>query len=420
MTAEIWPVVDLFSGAGGMSCGFARRSPFRVIGAVDAEQAKPSGGFGKLDCNETYEANIGVRPLAADIASLDPAQLLPLLSTQQGHPLGRGELTVLICCTPCTDFSRAKPTNHLVDSPKNSLVVRSAEFVEAALPEYVVMENARELIAGRNDHHYRAFAERLGALGYSVKGEVQLLTKFGLPQVRERALVIAARDTEAKTLTDLWKGWRPAPAAVTVRHAIGALGAKRLMAGRADPDDPMHCSPGFSSDLVRQRMKAIPRDGGSWFDLADHPEKDTLLVKSMRDRLAKNDLGSHPDVYGRLAWDKPAVTIKRECAHVGNGRYAHPTQARLLSVREMALLQGFPKDYVFTSRSLANRYRHIGDAVPPLIAYQISALVTWMKTGLRPQPRDWVLAGTTLKLRDIRAVAVPTRGETELVQPAPA
>src|SRR3546814_9960851 len=75
----------------------------------------------------------------------------------------------------------------------------------------------------------------------------------------------------------------------------------------------------------------------------------------MTRRWISGDLGSHPDVYGRMRWDAPAPTIKRECAHVGNGRYAHPVEDRLLTVREMASLQGFPFDYAFPSRSIANR-----------------------------------------------------------------
>jgi site-specific DNA-cytosine methylase len=68
-----------------------------------------------------------------------------------------------------------------------------------------------------------------------------------------------------------------------------------------------------------------------------------LLTPAMRRRLAAADLGRHPDGYGRLWWDRPAVTIKRECGHIGNGRYAHPEQDRQGTVREMAILQGFPR-----------------------------------------------------------------------------
>ena len=71
----------------------------------------------------------------------------------------------------------------------------------------------------------------------------------------------------------------------------------------------------------------------------------------------------------------------------------------------MATLQGFPFDYRFPAKALANRYRHIGDAVPPLIAFQMSALVKWMKTGVRPGPEDFVMPRTCLRAGDI----VPAR-----------
>jgi DNA (cytosine-5)-methyltransferase 1 len=83
-----------------------------------------------------------------------------------------------------------------------------------------------------------------------------------------------------------------------------------------------------------------------------------------------NKLGSYPDIYGRMWWDKPAPTIKRECSSPGNGRYCHPKQDRMCSVRELSYLQGFPKDYSFEADSLSNMYRHIGDSVPPMISYQ--------------------------------------------------
>lgn len=400
--ATIWPAIDFFSGGGGMSSGFARRKPFRVIAAIDAEEAKPCERAGILDCNGTYGANIGIKPFARDVGRLDPPSFLVEIADRVEPPLRRGDLTVLLCCPPCTDFSRAKPSNHLVDSSKNSLVVKCADLVDALYPEFVVMENARELIRGSNAHHYREFKNRLERMGYEVRGAVHMLTKYGLPQVRERAIVIASRIGRAETLDDLWDGWEVDTTATTVRHAIGSLASRPVEAGMKNDEDPMHQAPGFASELVWRRMDAIPHDGGSWYDLADHPEADELLIDSMKDRLARRDLGSHCDVYGRMAWDRPAPTIKRECAHVGNGRYAHPEQTRLLTVREMAFLQGFPGDYIFTAKSLANRYRHIGDAVPPMIAYQFSALILWMKTGRRPEPEEWILPGTSLSVSDLR------------------
>jgi DNA (cytosine-5)-methyltransferase 1 len=153
---------------------------------------------------------------------------------------------------------------------------------------------------------------------------------------------------------------------------------------------------------VQRRLAATPKDGGGWVDVARNPRTRHLCTDDCLRRWNIRDLGSHPDVYGRMWWDRPAPTIKRECAHVGNGRYVHPEEDRLLTVREMATMQGFPFDYRIPSKAIANRYRHIGDAVPPLIAYQMAALVKWMITGVRPDPSDWIMPNTSLRATDIQ------------------
>jgi DNA (cytosine-5)-methyltransferase 1 len=144
----------------------------------------------------------------------------------------------------------------------------------------------------------------------------------------------------------------------------------------------------------------VPHDGGGWADLVGRPDNADLLTPAMARRVARHDFGSHPDIYGRMWWDRPAPTIKRECSHIGNGRYAHPEQDRLCTVREMSILQGFPRDYQFTG-TLANNYRHIGDAVPPLISYQLAGLCEWMLTGARPDPAGLVLPRCQLTAGDL-------------------
>jgi DNA (cytosine-5)-methyltransferase 1 len=121
----------------------------------------------------------------------------------------------------------------------------------------------------------------------------------------------------------------------------------------------------------------------------------------MKQRAKVQDFGSHPDVYGRLWWDRPAATIKRECGHIGNGRYTHPEQDRLCTVRELSLLQGFPKNYEFDATSITNMYRHIGDAVPPMIAYQIACAIAWTLGDKRPGPEQFVLPETSLNVSDV-------------------
>jgi DNA (cytosine-5)-methyltransferase 1 len=303
----------------------------------------------------------------------------------------------MISCAPCTHLSRANPANHLTDRPENSLIGRSGAFAEHLLPEVFLMENARELIMGNYRHHHAALVAVLESAGYHVRSGVHFLDRFGLPQVRERALIVASRIGEARSLEDLWQGWVVRPEAMTVRTALRRLAEWK----HEHPHDPEgDAYPGMGA-AVLNRLMATPHDGGGWVDVARNPQTRPLLTKDCLRRWEAKDLGSHPDVYGRMARDRPAPTIKRECGHLGNGRYAHPTADRLLTVREMAVLQGFPFDYRFPARAITNRYRHIGDAVPPVIAFQMAALVTWMKTGRRPEPADFVMPDTALRLEDL-------------------
>ena len=122
-------VVDLFSGAGGMSTGFHRHGAFEIVGAVDLEKGKPGNGVSagtSTMCNPTYRRNIGIEPWNQDIARLDPKALIRRLG------LRRGGLDVLISCAPCTGFSQKNAANHVTDDPRNSLIGRTGDFVECS------------------------------------------------------------------------------------------------------------------------------------------------------------------------------------------------------------------------------------------------------------------------------------------------
>jgi DNA (cytosine-5)-methyltransferase 1 len=388
-----WLVVDLFSGAGGMSCGFHRKSGFAVVGAVDAQIGKPSVGAGSLGCNATYAANIGFMPVEADLDRADPATVCDAMGLTDERPP-----TVLAACPPCTGFTRTIASNHLRDDRRNSLVRRIADYAALLRPDIVLIENARELVTGRFGGHLRGLLALLGDLGYQATVATHYLTDFGLPQRRERAIIVAARGSlPVRGLTDLWRGWRVDAKATHVRRAIWDLPPAR--AGEPHEADPLHVSPAFRTQ-VSNRLAATPPDGGGWADLVDRPDSCDLLTPAITRRVARGDFGSHPDIYGRMWWDRPAPTIKRECSHVGNGRYAHPEQNRLCTVREMSILQGFPHDYQFAG-PVANMYRHIGDAVPPLISYQLAGLCGWILGGARPDPADLLLPGCQLTTGDL-------------------
>lgn len=388
--------VDLFSGAGGMSCGFHAHPAFRLVAAFDGEFGKPSSGPGSLGCNHSFELNLSLAPTPVDLSRMEAADIRAF----RQNALHDKDLDVLSACPPCTGFSRANPNNHTEDDPRNSLVFRTALWVEILRPRILVMENAREMVKGNSAHHFENLCSRLAGLGYATLTGIHMLNDFGLPQRRERALVVATSlPAGPLSLADLWTGYTVDREATTVRRAIAHLPAVR--AGEKSRSDSFHSSPGMTKDLLA-RIAAIPHDGGSWIDLHRRPELASHLTPAMKRSIALGDFGSHPDVYGRLAWDRPAVTIKRECSHVGNGRYAHPEQDRLFTVREAAILQGFPASYRFGGSSLSNMYRHIGDAVPPLISFQLANLAHWMLTGKRPTLKDCILPRTSLTVDDLR------------------
>lgn len=358
-------VLDLFSGCGGMSAGFDHHSDsFRIVGAVDKQVARPGNGGGasaSTSCNTTYEINLGIRPLCLDLEQVGPSDIMSRVGVQ------KGELDVLIACPPCTGFSQKNPRNHNGEDPRNRLVERISLFADGIEPRFVVMENVPALASGVHLQRLTKLVEDLEFLGYDVWCDVVDFSTHGLPQRRRRLVLIASLDVGVTRLASA-----DTVEVRTVRDAIGNL--PPISAGEIHPEDGMHHAPSLTPPVLR-RIQAIPHDGGSWCDILDNrtlsdSEKATLLIPSM----LRGSRNSFPDVYGRLEWDRPAVTITRECAHVGNGRFVHPDQDRLLSVREMAILQGFPEDYVFAG-NMRSRYNQIGDAVPPLVAQQLAALI---------------------------------------------
>src|SRR5438045_2267604 len=106
--------VDLFSCGGGMSRGFMLQGSFKPIGAVDLEVAKPSHGLGATSCNATYEANIGLRPLAADLSVATPGEIASHFG------FAASDVDVLISCAPCTGFSQKQSKNHINDDARNT------------------------------------------------------------------------------------------------------------------------------------------------------------------------------------------------------------------------------------------------------------------------------------------------------------
>jgi DNA (cytosine-5)-methyltransferase 1 len=343
-------VIDMFSGCGGMSAGFLAINglvpAYRLIGAIDIDPV----------ANETYARNLPITPQSIDVATLaqNPLRLRKLLERcgrRVTKPL------VLIGCAPCQGFSSHRNAAGSGDS-RNPLFVHFARVAARLLPDVVVAENVPELLTSRYWPYVEEARSILKRAGYSVHLAVHNMAEFGVPQERFRAVLLALR-RPFRPLTPILdrREFR------TVRHAFAGL--PPVEAGARHPDDPMHYSAGHKPSTLAT-IRAVPRDGGS-----RPPHVGPPCLARARERQGR---GAYDDVYGRLWWDRPSITVTAYARNPASGRYVHPDQDRGLTVREAACLQGFPKDYWFAG-SLDDRFRQIGNAVPPSFAAGLAAHV---------------------------------------------
>jgi DNA (cytosine-5)-methyltransferase 1 len=332
-------VIDLFCGAGGLSHGF-RQEGFSIAAGVDFDEA----------CRFAFEENNGAAFLRRDVAELEAEEIASIFAP--------GKRRVLVGCAPCQPFSTYNQKN---EDPKWQLLGHFAELIDKVRPDIVSMENVPRLLEFREGGLFRKFVSTLETAGYHVIFDVLYGPDFGLAQTRSRLVLLASRlgPIELPEPTHL-DGYR------TVREEIGAL--PPLGHGECDPIDPLHRASKLAPINVRRINSSKP--GGTWRDW----ESD--LVAHCHTREAGRGYSS---VYGRMSWDEPSPTITTQFYGFGNGRFGHPDQERALSLREGAMLQGFPRDYAFVAPDQPIPFkvvgRLIGNAVPVKLASAIARAV---------------------------------------------
>ncbi len=355
-------VVDLFSGCGGMSAGFlavnAMVPAFRLLAAADLDPV----------ANESYAANLGLVPACENVSELaaqrSRSPFLRRIKAERGR-----EPLVLIGCAPCQGFSSHRNSTGEGD-PRNGLF---ADFVKVALdlqPDVIVGENVPELLTDRYWPHVDNARSLLEQAGYHVNVSVHNMASFGVPQDRFRTLILASRTPLAAPAGFLGDAPR------TVRDAIGDL--PPLSPGRAAPEDPLHVTAHHRPSTI-ETIRAVPHDGGN-----RPPWEGPPSLQRVARRQGKP---AYEDVYGRLAWDRPAITITAYARNPASGRYSHPEQDRGLSIREAALLQGFPSRYQFEG-GLDACFRQIGNAVPPRFSAALALHVLGGLLGATYEPGD--------------------------------
>jgi DNA (cytosine-5)-methyltransferase 1 len=373
---------DLFSGAGGMSLGF-EEAGFRVVLGVDHY------GFAV----ETHRHHFAGMSVEADLA--DPATIERIAKL-----LKRNKIEVLAGGPPCQPFSRAGRSmiRHRVltgaadpHDERRDLWRSFLEVAQLARPRAVVMENVPDMALDREMFIVRSMTEELEQIGYSVSARVIDTWRYGVPQMRQRLLLVALKNkvrfiwpAESDRRVTLWNaigdmpevegGWRPAG---------GALGWADYVGPRTEYQVGMrrNVSEADAHKLFDHITRPVREDDRAAFESMTHKTKYTELAPEYQ-RYRKDIFD---DKYKKLDENDLSRTITAHIAKDGYW-YIHPRQPRTLTVREAARIQTFPDDFRFAGPpSVA--FKQIGNAVPPLIGQVIgsgvrSSLASGTKAGL--------------------------------------
>lgn len=342
-------LIDLFAGAGGMTLGFSDRrfcGAFESVWALDIDQSAVA----------THRLNFGPHAECGDIEEwLASDRPIPAADVVVGGP-------------PCQGFSLLNKRR--VGDRRRELWLPFLDVVARSGASVFVIENVAEL---RNSPEYVAIEKRTKKMGFNIVSEVLTAADYGAPQTRRRTVILGYRrdSFDGVNFPPLPTHAAPSsgknlPVWKTVRDAIGDLPKPvGTEIRKASPPLNLHFGRNPTAKSLA-RYRAVPA-GGNRFDLQRNAPEITPNCW-----IRKTSGGT--DLFGRLWWDRPSVTIRTEFFKPEKGRYLHPDQDRPITHREAARLMGFPDDFVFEG-SKVDIARQIGNAVPPPLAGAIGHAV---------------------------------------------
>lgn len=382
-------LVDLFAGAGGLSCGLEMVGFTPILAnEIDSKYA------------ETYKRNHpNTEVVVDDIRAVSDKNLKKTLD------LKVGELDLIAGGPPCQGFSINAPIRSL-DDKRNHLFKDYLRIAEALSPKAILIENVPGIISLGKGTVVEQIYKELNRMGYSVSHRILFAGHYGVPQMRFRTTFIAIKGREKKVVFP-----EPTFNATAVANFTGAkelcMDIMPLFSQHLKPhtnvwdaiSDLPEIEPGNGDGLFNypttsksdyqkilrtgsdhienhicsklgkinlERLKHIPQ-GGSWRDIPFD-----LLPAGLK-RARRSD---HTKRYGRLHPDGLCSTILTKCdPHWGS--FFHPVQDRVLSVREAARIQSFPDTYFFHG-STTQQYAQVGNAVPPFLAKAIGETILKM------------------------------------------
>ncbi|WP_170229633.1 DNA cytosine methyltransferase [Polyangium fumosum] len=339
--------VDLFCGAGGLSYAF-HRAGFHIAAAVE-RNADAAASYQKSFV-DTYSPE--TKLLNHDVSSPQVTKALALRAKG-------ATIDVVIGGPPCQDFSpateRTKREGH-----RANLVLEYFRILRLLDPQAFLFENVPGMLTAMRGKYWKFVVNEAQKLGYYICHDILRAERFGVPQRRNRLFVVGTKQSLGPLAFPIGT-----ETPRTVMETIGHLCP--LKAGEVGESDPMHRARSHRPKTV-EYLATIP-EGGAWRDAA-------RVLKCHKDH------NGHYDVYGRIKGDSIAPTITGGCTNPSKGRFIHPKQHRGLTVREAALLQTFPPDWIFCG-GIESQSLQVGNAVPVKLG---EALALTLKALLDPGP----------------------------------
>ena len=318
----------------------------------------------------------GAAPIQADLTEFHPDDL-----TRHVPLLGRNGLDCIIGGPPCQGFSKNVPAAYrFLEDPRNQLFREYLRFVDAFRPRFVVMENVAEIYNAYAGQVRDEVVEKLEDFGYKVAVRVLQSEDYGIPQRRRRCFFIASNT-----------GIRPSFPSPThrVKEAMPLFGKapKHTSAWAAISDLPVlqngdgYEPMDYSMPPLNDYQRLMRKDSTQLWDHITRRLRQTQFerINCIAAGEGIKDLPAHlrpksgySGAYGRLDYEMVAPTITRWVFHPGSGRFSHPREARLLTIREAARLQSFSDLFRFTG-SYTQKAGQVGNAVPPMLMRSLAS-----------------------------------------------
>lgn len=347
--SKIFNILDLFCGCGGLSCGLDQVEGFTTQVALDFEP-KAIETF-KRNFSQTY-------CICGDICDESIKQEIVRVSKER-------QVNMIVGGPPCQGFSLKGKKLGLHD-PRNFLFMEYVNLVERIRPEVFVIENVKAMVSTENNYFINQIYEQFEKIGYKLNHAILKASDFGVPQTRERTIIIGHLGERIKTMP-----LRICDVPVTVREAISDLAY--LNSGEGD----------FESNYKRPAMseyQQMLRKGSLRLFNHQATAHSKVAIEKLMMIPAEGDKSSLPKelhgkqkfntTWGRLLWNQPSPTIDTRFDTPSNGRNSHPELHRSITPREAARIQSFPDTFVFYGNKTAI-CKQIGNAVPPLLAKAI-------------------------------------------------